>query len=139
MGEIASADDWQLVPRKHTSNKQPKSGPGNPPNLALGKASVASKEKMGEAVGNESVDNGLLVSGSMAAGSSLVVAAGNASVDTGLKDQRMGYAGLDGMLVGAAPQSSAAAVLGPGLRAASKSILGAKLAPHLLIMAGCRL
>ncbi|KAJ6740514.1 hypothetical protein OIU79_000604 [Salix purpurea] len=95
MVETASADDWQPVPRKHTSNRQPKSGSGNPQNLALSKASVASKGKMVEAVGNESVDNGLLASGSMAAGSSMVEAVGNASVGTRLKDLSIGCAGLD--------------------------------------------
>ncbi|KAJ6670163.1 hypothetical protein OIU85_010623, partial [Salix viminalis] len=120
MVETASADGWQPVPRKHTSNRQSKSGSGNPQNLALGTASVASKGKMVEAVGNESVDNGLLASGNMAAGSSLVEAVDNASVGTGLKDLSMGCAGLDGKPIGVAPQASAAAVLGPGLRAASK-------------------
>ncbi|KAJ6418357.1 hypothetical protein OIU84_001685 [Salix udensis] len=128
MVESATADDWQLVPRKHTSNRQSKSGSGNPQNLALGKASAASKRKMFEAVGNASIDADLMASGSIAAGSSMVETVCTVSGDTGLQDRNLGCAGLDGKLI--APQASAVSVLGPGLRAAPKGMVGAKMAPQ---------
>ncbi|KAJ6355715.1 hypothetical protein OIU77_006154 [Salix suchowensis] len=74
MVETAHAGDSQPVPRKHTSNRQSKSGSGNPQILALGKASAASTGKTGVAVGIESVDNGLMASGNMTVDSSLVEA-----------------------------------------------------------------
>ncbi|KAJ6353314.1 hypothetical protein OIU76_002350 [Salix suchowensis] len=99
MVETAHAGDWQPVPRKHTSNRQSKSGSGNPQTLALGKVGAASKGKSGVAVGIESVDNGLMASG------------------------------LDGKSLEVAPQISAAVVLGSGLRAVSNGILGANAGP----------
>ncbi|KAJ6295726.1 hypothetical protein OIU78_023706 [Salix suchowensis] len=96
MVETAHAGDSQPVPRKHTSNRQSKSGSGNPQILALGKASAASTGKTGVAVGIESVDNGLMASGNMTVDSSLVEAVGNVSGGSGLKDLSMGSAGLDG-------------------------------------------
>ncbi|KAJ6291205.1 hypothetical protein OIU76_023295 [Salix suchowensis] len=51
--------------KKHTGNRQPKSGPGF---LALVKAGATSTRKMVEAVRDESVDNGLMVSDSLGCG-----------------------------------------------------------------------
>ncbi|KAJ6756885.1 hypothetical protein OIU74_026186 [Salix koriyanagi] len=91
MVDTTSAGDWQSVSKKHTSNRQSKSGSGF---LAPGKAGATSKRKMVEAVRDESVDNGLMVSNSLAAGSSKAEAVGNAPGGNVLKDLEMGCAEL---------------------------------------------
>ncbi|KAJ6423539.1 hypothetical protein OIU84_024495 [Salix udensis] len=77
--------DWQPVPKKHTSNRQPKIGSGIPADLALGKDSSTSKGKSIEAVGNVSGATDLTALGSVAAGSAM----------------GMGCVGLNGKPVGA--------------------------------------
>ncbi|KAJ6355716.1 hypothetical protein OIU77_006155 [Salix suchowensis] len=89
MVDNTSAGDWQPVPKKHTINRQPKSGSGF---LAPGKAGATSKRKMVEAVRDESIDNGLMASDSLAAGSSKAEAIGNAPGGNVLKDLEMGCA-----------------------------------------------
>ncbi|KAJ6365126.1 hypothetical protein OIU76_029989 [Salix suchowensis] len=112
VSEAAPADhDWQPVRKKHTSNRQPKSGLGISASLALGKDSVASKDQTGEAARNESVNNGLMALGSIAAGSTM----------------GKGCNGLNGKLIGAVPQVSAATNLSSGLRPVSAGVSGTKM------------
>ncbi|KAJ6370149.1 hypothetical protein OIU76_028426 [Salix suchowensis] len=106
----AGVYDWQPVPKKHTSNRQPKIGLV-PADLALGKDNSTSNDKSVEAVGNVSGGADLTALGSVATGSVV-----------GL--------GLNGKPVGAVPLASAAAGLGLGLRPGSKGVLGAKMAPQ---------
>ncbi|KAJ6418356.1 hypothetical protein OIU84_001684 [Salix udensis] len=63
----AGVYDWQLVPRKLTSNRQPRIG-SVPADLALGKNSSASNGSV-EVVGTVSGGTGLTALGSVAAGS----------------------------------------------------------------------
>uniref|UniRef100_A0A6N2ME06 Protein RER1 n=1 Tax=Salix viminalis TaxID=40686 RepID=A0A6N2ME06_SALVM len=90
----AGVYDWQPVPKKHTSNRQPKIG-SVPADLVLGKDSSASNGKSAEAVGNVSGGTDLTALGSVAAGSAM----------------GMGCVGFNGKPVGAVPQASAAADL----------------------------
>ncbi|KAJ6365129.1 hypothetical protein OIU76_029992 [Salix suchowensis] len=103
--------DWQPVPKKHTSNRQPKIG-SVPVDLALGKDSSTSNGISVEAVCNVSGGTDLTALGSVAAGSAM----------------GMGCVGLNGKLVGAVLQASVATDLGPGLRPVLKGVLGAKMA-----------
>ncbi|KAJ6683714.1 hypothetical protein OIU85_007410 [Salix viminalis] len=67
-----AATDWEPVPKKLISNRQPKMkaiGSGPAEGSALGKVSAAAKGKSVEAAGIGSVDTGLMASGSVSAGS----------------------------------------------------------------------
>ncbi|KAJ6670100.1 hypothetical protein OIU79_003664, partial [Salix purpurea] len=94
--------EWQLVPKKLTSNRQPKSVSGTSAVLVPGLASVASKGQAVLTTGNDSVEKGLMELGSIAASSTL----------------GKGSDSLKGKSAGAVLQVSAAADL--GLSAASK-------------------
>ena len=114
--EAASAVHvWEPVPKKHTSNRQPKLkaiGSGIPAaGSALGKDSAAAKGKSVEAVGFGSVDTGLMVSGSVSAGSTL----------------GMDCEGLKGKLAEAVSHASAATYLSSGLRPGLGGYSGAKV------------
>ncbi|KAJ6370155.1 hypothetical protein OIU76_028432 [Salix suchowensis] len=100
--EAASGlQDWQPVPKKHTSNRQPKiSSDLTALTLQQGK-SVA---EVGYATGGADLSG----MGGNAAGSARVMCSGGSVVQ----------------LVGAGPQALSAAVLGPGSKPGSKGVLG---------------
>jgi hypothetical protein len=98
--------EWQLVPKKLTSNRQPKSVSGISAVLVPGSVSVASKGKAVLTAGTELVEKGLMDLGSIAASSKL----------------GKGSDSLIGNSAGAVLQVSAATDL--GFSAAPKGILG---------------
>jgi hypothetical protein len=105
--EVANTDyEWQLVPKKLASNRQPKSVLGSSAVLAPGSVRVASKGKAVLSAGNDSVDQGLMDLGGNVASTSL----------------SKGSKSLNGKSAGAVLQVSAETDL--GLVAASKGILG---------------
>ncbi|KAJ6739064.1 hypothetical protein OIU74_003928 [Salix koriyanagi] len=67
---VTGVYDWQPVPKKHTSNRQPKIG-SVPADLALGKDNSTSNGISLEAVGNVSGGTDLTALGSVAAGSAM--------------------------------------------------------------------
>ncbi|KAJ6295727.1 hypothetical protein OIU78_023707 [Salix suchowensis] len=70
--EVANTDcEWQLVPKRLASNRQPKSVLGTSAVLVPGSGSVASKGKAVLSAGNDSVDQGLMDLGGNVASSSL--------------------------------------------------------------------
>ncbi|KAJ6377598.1 hypothetical protein OIU76_026552 [Salix suchowensis] len=108
ISKASTADrDWQPVQKKHTSNRQPKTGLGALAGLVLGAVSVVSKGTAVETARNESVDNGSDLE-------ALTLRKGKSVVEVGSA----------GPLVDVDPQASGDADLGPGSKPGSKGVLG---------------
>ncbi|KAJ6377603.1 hypothetical protein OIU76_026557 [Salix suchowensis] len=130
----AGVYDWQPVPRKLTSNRQPKLGLGSPSGLASGKdippsavISVVAADHVPGAADNSSSKGKSVEGMGNVSGAAVLPILG--SVDSGAT-MDVGCKGLPDKLVGADPQSSGTAGLVSGLRQAAPGILGgAPMAP----------